>query len=273
MADALAGTAVAGLSLSQNYGLVAKLAVISAFLYAGGIVFNDIFDRKLDATERPERPIPSGQVPLYHAYLYGIVLLLTAVAMAFSVGTLTGMFSVGIVFFAVAYDRFAKHHAVFGPIFMGMARALNLLMGISVVVPALHSYWWLGFLPLVFIASVTLTSREENRGRNKGALGIAIFLDVIVALVIGYLIYVTTIYWYIAGALALLWVIGVLRAKIRAFRVNTPENIKNAVKTGVLSLIVLDACYALVFDQFSFALLILILLPLSLALARKFAVT
>ena len=273
MADALAGTAIAGLSLIQDYDLVARLAVVSAFLYAGGIVFNDIFDRKLDEVERPERPIPSGQIPVHNAYVFGVVLLLVAVLLAFSVNRVTGMLSLGIVLFAVSYDRFAKHHALFGPVFMGMARALNLLMGISVVLPVLEEFWWMGFLPLIFIASVTLTSREENRGENQTALRLAIFLDVVVAASLFYLIYSTASYWYAAAVLALIWIAGVLQAKWKALKMNSPENIKHAVRTAVLSLIVLDACYALAFDQFSFAFLILILLPLSLALARKFAVT
>ena len=32
-------------------------------LYLGGMVLNDVFDAKLDAVERPERPIPSGRRP------------------------------------------------------------------------------------------------------------------------------------------------------------------------------------------------------------------
>ena len=273
MADALAGTAIAGLSFGTDGMLIARMAVVSAFLYAGGIVFNDIFDLKIDKEERPERPLPSGQIPIIHAYMYGTTLLLVAVMLAFSVGQVTGYLSLGIVFFAVTYDRFAKHNAIFGPLFMGMARALNLLMGISVVSGALDEYYWMGILPLVFIASVTLTSREENRGENRAAIIVAVVLDVLVGAVLAYLIINYASRWYVAAITGLIWLTAVVRAKVVAIRDNSPDNIKNAVRTGVLSLIVLDATYALAFDQYTFGVLILILLPLSLALARKFAVT
>src|SRR5207253_3833784 len=43
------------------------LIAASAALYTAGIVFNDVFDREIDAQERPFRPIPSGQIPLSSA--------------------------------------------------------------------------------------------------------------------------------------------------------------------------------------------------------------
>jgi hypothetical protein len=40
-------------------------------LYAGGVVLNDFFDRRLDAIERPERPIPSRRVSAASAAALG----------------------------------------------------------------------------------------------------------------------------------------------------------------------------------------------------------
>ena len=38
------------------------LCAASAGLYLSGMVFNDYFDRLIDAEERPNRPIPSGAI-------------------------------------------------------------------------------------------------------------------------------------------------------------------------------------------------------------------
>ena len=63
-------------------------------------------------------------------------------------------------------------------------------------------------------------------------------------------------------------------AKIRAIRFNTPGNIQLAVKMGVLSLIPLDASLAAGFSHSLLTgLLVLLLLPGSLFLAKRFAVT
>jgi hypothetical protein len=64
--------AVAGLG---NARALPWLAGASACLYAGGVVLNDFFDRKVDVVERPERPLPSGRVPPAHAAWLGSVLL------------------------------------------------------------------------------------------------------------------------------------------------------------------------------------------------------
>ena len=57
-ADILAGYAAAG--ATNGVHLVLLLAATTG-LYGGGVVFNDVFDAKLDAMERPERPFQAGQ--------------------------------------------------------------------------------------------------------------------------------------------------------------------------------------------------------------------
>src|SRR6186713_1838216 len=72
LGDVLAGFAVAGLG---NPGALPWLLVSTACLYAGGVVLNDVFDRNVDAVERPERPLPSGRVAVSHASAVGAGLL------------------------------------------------------------------------------------------------------------------------------------------------------------------------------------------------------
>ncbi|WP_344946429.1 UbiA family prenyltransferase, partial [Actinomadura miaoliensis] len=58
--DVLSGAAAAG-GLRGVRG-PAGLAAASVCLYWAGMALNDYADRRLDAVERPERPIPSGRV-------------------------------------------------------------------------------------------------------------------------------------------------------------------------------------------------------------------
>jgi len=70
MSDILAGAAIAGYFFELNTPSLLNLIFLllsTSCLYAGGIVFNDIFDLDIDRTERPERPIPRGQVSLKNA--------------------------------------------------------------------------------------------------------------------------------------------------------------------------------------------------------------
>ncbi|MBM0276363.1 UbiA family prenyltransferase, partial [Micromonospora tarensis] len=56
--DVIAGAAAAGALGPRTPGL----AGASVLLYWAGMAANDWSDRRLDAVERPERPIPSGRI-------------------------------------------------------------------------------------------------------------------------------------------------------------------------------------------------------------------
>jgi 4-hydroxybenzoate polyprenyltransferase len=62
--------------LSENPALIAGVCVGMCMLYLGGMVLNGILDRNIDAVERPNRPIPSGRIPLRVAWTVAVVLML-----------------------------------------------------------------------------------------------------------------------------------------------------------------------------------------------------
>jgi len=96
VADVLAGVAISGyfLNLPITTGSlfpVALLCLSTMCLYAGGIVFNDIFDAELDKVERPERPIPSGAVSLSEATVLGTLLIVLGINFGFSQSVPSGI--------------------------------------------------------------------------------------------------------------------------------------------------------------------------------------
>lgn len=62
--------------LRDNPWLIAGVCVGMCMLYLGGMVLNGILDRQVDAVERPNRPIPSGRIPLRMAWTVAVVLML-----------------------------------------------------------------------------------------------------------------------------------------------------------------------------------------------------
>ena len=77
----------------------------------------------------------------------------------------------------------------------------------------------------------------------------------------------------VAGAFVLFWAVMVFTPLRKA--VDRPEGklIGRAVKAGVLALIIMNASWAAAFGVTYLALIIILLLPLSILLARAFAVT
>lgn len=273
IADILAGISIAGV---LSHGITAQLAylvIATIGLYGGGIVFNDVFDKALDEIERPERPLPSGQVTLQQAQLLGGGLFVMGIISAFFVSTISGGMAIAIAVLALTYNKFAKHFTIWGPFTMGLCRSFNLLLGISISMAALQSLWWVALIPLLFIADITLTSQGEVKGENQHTLYFALFLDLLVVVFFFLLPNISDYHLLSALPFLTLWFCMNGYSKLKAIKDNRPQMIMNAVKMGVLSLIPLNASMAAGFQGWQFGILVLALLPISFGLAKYFSVT
>ncbi len=274
VADVLAGIAISGyfLGAGQEFLPVFLLSLSTVGLYGGGIVFNDVFDAELDKIERPERAIPSGAISIGEATLLGIILLGIGLLAAFVFSIWSGIVAFLILIFALIYDKFGKHHPFFGPLNMGLCRGLNLLLGISILSLSLRSLYFLGLVPLIYIFSITMISRGEVHGSNRNKLYTGAFLYLTV---IGFILYSSFLQQHLLSATLFLipfaWMI--FKPLFVAIKDPAGKNIGKAVKAGVISLILMDAAWASAFGQVYFALLIALLLPLSLWMAKRFEVT
>jgi hypothetical protein len=276
ISDILAGVAIVGIldSSSQSNLNIILLCLATAGLYAGGIVFNDIFDLETDKTERPERVIPSGKLSLKEALVFGFILFLFGISFALNVSYLSGFIASCIAAFALIYDKFAKHHILAGPLTMGLCRGLNLLLGMSVLANnILPEFWMMAFIPIIFIAAITLTSQGEVLGNNKLSVSFALFLDFSVVIIILFLANKGLMSLWSVLPFVTLWFGINFIAKFKAIKKNEPKYIMNAVKMGVLSLIPLNASYVAGFSDWRYGIAVLLLLPISILLARKFSVT
>ena len=283
IADIWTGVAVAGawayISISggsTSHEILINLAWLSLStigLYAGGVAFNDVFDAELDAVERPERPIPSGRVSKSAAAWMSFILLLIGVLAAAQVNLLSAGIALAVAVLAVLYDYWGKHQNLLGPINMGLCRTGNLLLGVSIAPELLSSFWPLGLIPLIYVAAITMISRGEVHGKNRNALYGGLSMYVIVILVIGAMPFVhETAPWEVLPFLALLCYM-IFPPLIRAIRSQNPKLIGKSVKAAVISLIIVNASIASAFAGWQIGIIVLILLPISLWLAKKFAVT
>lgn len=279
IADILAGIAIAGYFSSGTVEARPIILLIAATigLYGGGVVFNDVFDAKLDSIERPERPIPSGLVSLPGATLFALLLLVAGISAASLVHedglhSASGILAVATAACAVLYDKWGKHHSTIGPVNMGLCRGLNLLLGISIIPAAVNQYWYIGFVPVIYIAAITMISRGEVHGGSKRILYAAtgLYLVVICSILSIALYHHNAVLTIIFIAL---FAYMIFPALSRAISNPSGPLIGKAVKAGVIALILMNASWAAAFGLPWIALIILLLLPLSLSLAKLFAVT
>lgn len=275
VADILAGIAISGV-LSIGFPIpwlsIILLAASTACLYGGGIVFNDVFDADLDKIERPERAIPSGIISLRDATLLGGLLLFAGIAFAALNSLTSGLLALLVAVFALLYNKFGKHHSFFGPLNMGLCRGFNMLLGLSMVPEMLWSHYYLAIVPVIYIFSITMTSRGEVHGGRAKNLYVAAFLYAVVIFAIGYFAFVNNrLAWSLLFLVPFAFMI--FRPLIKAIKEPVGKNIGGAVKAGVISLILMDAAWAVTFDALILAFIIAALLPLSIWLSKLFAVT
>jgi 4-hydroxybenzoate polyprenyltransferase len=215
-------------------------------LYLSGMVFNDMFDRRLDAVERPERPIPSGQVSVTAAGWLGGLLMLGGVVCAAMVGSPSLYVALLLASAILAYDAMLKPTWL-GPIGMGACRFLNVMLAAS------DYGWWFQLwarpqlvcaLGLgVYIIGVTWFARSEAGRSSRTQLigGLATLLTgvgVLAALVLtwpneGRPELVLLLMAFIAGSLA--------ARVVPAIRHPSPAAVQMLVKLMLLNYVMLAA--------------------------------
>jgi len=96
--------------------------------YIGGMILNDAFDARIDAAERPSRPIPSGRIARAHAFLAGGACLAVALVAAAVSGSRDALLLAALLCaMVVAYDAFhARLRA--SVLLLGASRALACLV-------------------------------------------------------------------------------------------------------------------------------------------------
>ena len=228
---------------TKFFGLLAS----SCCLYLAGMIFNDVFDRKQDAVERPSRPIPSGRVPLVSAMVLGTVLMIAGVAAAATVTRVSLQVAGLLVVAILAYDGVLKRTPL-APIAMGLCRALNVMLGASD-----HQFWkpfFLGppqiyaaaFLGL-YIVGVTLFARTEACTSSRWILGFAVL---VLDAAFGGLAWLASSWPTGAKIPVVLAMFGVIaftlnRRAIAAILDPVPEKVQLTVKVMLLSYVMLDA--------------------------------
>ncbi|MGN0886684.1 MAG: UbiA family prenyltransferase [Candidatus Spyradenecus sp.] len=162
--DVLMGWALAG----QRGGLPWLALLASLALYAAGLLWNDLFDLRIDAHERPRRPLPSGRVPYRHALAAALALSALGPLLALNAWPVAATLLALILF----YDALAKRIAGLGVVTMGACRGANVLLGVAATLPDGPATWpplaWFAAgMMMAYIIGVSIVARNEANPRAK----------------------------------------------------------------------------------------------------------
>ena len=161
--NTLAGAVLAGAG-GFGWEFAAALLAFSLF-YTGGMFLNDAFDAPFDAVQRPERPIPSGEIGARAVFTWGFGQMALGIAVLAAFGVAPALAGLTL---AVAITFYDWHHKknIFGPVVMGLCRVLVYVGAGLCYTLALPDALWLGAaLMLCYLIGLTYVAKQENLGR------------------------------------------------------------------------------------------------------------
>lgn len=268
-------------------GLLVALALSSAGLYLAGMVLNDACDVEVDRRERPQRPLPSGQIAVSQAWALGFTLLALGILFGWLAGFLyadavgapwrSGVIASALAAAVLFYDGWLKKTWV-GPAGMGLCRFLNVLLGLSAGA-ALEagpfteptSWQWLVALGVgVYVTGITIFAKGEAEQSSQLPL-----IAGVVVMLLGIALLAVSAY-HLTGLANKTWAIIVLllpgativRRCFAAILDPSPAKVQVGVKHAILSLIVLDAALCLAVAPPVYAIAVISLLAPALLLGR-----
>src|SRR6184192_2046044 len=202
--NVLTGAVLAG--GAWHDGRTGIVLVAMSLFYVGGM-YNDYFDRGIDARERPGRPIPAGDVAADLVAAIGFGLLAAGVALLATIGLAVTLCGLGLAALIVAYDLFHKGNPV-APVMMGGCRMLVYLGAAAATTGSIPEFVVIASLALLaYIAGLTYAARQESFDRVGNLWPLAVLsAPIIVALPavaqgpLSAAIYLTLIGWTTAAA-------------------------------------------------------------------------
>ncbi|MCK1797264.1 UbiA family prenyltransferase [Streptomyces sp. XM4193] len=268
--DALVGATATG---GPPRARTALAAAASLCLYEAGMTLNDWADRRIDAVERPDRPIPAGRISPAAALGASVGLTAAGLGFAAAAGRPALRTASALAASVWAYDLWLKNTPA-GPAAMASARTLDVLLGAAATRPAemaraLPAAGVLGAHTL----AVTTVSREEVGGGSSLAPLTALATT---AAVTGHLTGLrpprTTTEATAAGGAAL-YATTCGRGYTHAALNPSPPLLQRAVGGGIRAMIPLQASLAARAGAVTTALPLLALLPLARRVSRKVSPT
>lgn len=274
-ADVLASTAIVQIAFGVD---VLRAMLASVLIYGGGMVWNDIADRNVDRIQRPERPIPSGDLSLGFAVGLGLVLLVGGILIS-----PCWKYHCLIATLVLIYDFISKKAPWIGALNMGVLRGLNLATGLALAGPMQTEYGPLLFFSEahqavlvaaccygIYIVAVTIIGIfEDTPGVSSRAVTALQSAPPIVAL--AGIAVVQGGFWP-APAVAALPALWFLRRNAR-IQVWPQAKIRQSMMYLLLGTMLYTSLLALASDRPIEAAAIALAIPVARAIARRIALT
>lgn len=154
--------------ISGNFTTSAFLACFVVFVVTGGgNIINDYFDYKIDAINKPKRPIPSGRISRKTAGIYSLFLFIIGIIAAFYINFLLGMIAFLSSLLMIYYAYSLKSKCLIGNLSISFLTGLCFVFG-GIAVGEIITSIYLGFYAfLMTMAREIVKDMEDVEGDKK----------------------------------------------------------------------------------------------------------
>jgi len=157
--DPIAGYLLANLCFGMDFsaGALLPAAVAALCLYCFGLLLNDMVDIQIDQDERPDRPLPSGQISFNSARGAAVAFAFTGLNMALFAGLPVLYAAAVLAVLIILYNAGFKRLPVVGVVTMGLCRGVSFLLGCFAALAVPSDIMTVSGIPLLLgFAAVTL---------------------------------------------------------------------------------------------------------------------
>lgn len=259
------------------------LMTSSSLLYLAGIVFNDYFDIEIDKKERLTRPLPSGKITKRKALTIAISSMIAANVITLVINWTSFIIAIILTTIIIAYDYGLKHNNITGPIIMGLARSINVILGASpalstllLSVTASKMLLFIAISLFLYIVAISILSKKEVSGKATNLIIISslsiVFVDIAAIAIAGLIgIFQPAVFAFLV--LFSVVMIITFRPILRGLDNLAPIHIRNIIKNMIISIIILDSVFVSGLIGLPYGLATLLLLVPSVLLSRKLYLT
>lgn len=230
--DPLAGFLLATAGKVDQTQLVLLLSAMGAsfFLYLFGLAVNDIIDVEVDRVERPERPLPAGEITLPQARMAAIAAVLSGLNVALFPGKPALIIAALLAATILLYNAKLKNRPVVGALSMGACRGLSLLIGVAAAKPEWFMQWPTPVVLPALIATIglmfyvaTFTALARHETEQEKPVGFFRWVPFLVLLIVlPSLVTVTTALKQTAGVAPTVFVFLMCMALMRVWLLGGP---------------------------------------------------
>jgi 4-hydroxybenzoate polyprenyltransferase len=259
------------------------LMTSSSLLYLAGIVFNDYFDIEIDKKERLTRPLPSGKITKRKALTIAISSMIAANVIALVINWTSFIIAIILTTIIIAYDYGLKHNNITGPIVMGLARSINVILGASpalstllLSVTASKMLLFIAISLFLYVVAISILSKKEVSGKATNLIIISslsiVFVDIAAIAIAGLIgIFQPVVFAFLV--LFSVVMIITFRPILRGLDNLAPIDIRNIIKNMIISIIILDSVFVSGLIGLPYGFATLLLLVPSVLLSRKLYLT